>query len=356
MKKLVYSALALTLTGVPALATDNGWSGLDKEIESLSSSLQTANTAGPKIGGYVITSYRYSSDVDADPVAAGQQDQSGFQFDAIRLQVEGDAGKDYSYKVSFELSSGTATLKDAYAVWKIAESVKGKIGQFKEPVLRSALISDNKLLFLDRTFLGAALGTRDLGAMVSGSFDVVDWAVSVQNGTDSQAKEQAYTLRLTANVIGKSGSGLREGAYDAGDDTNVTVGLAYRDDTNLDDGTLIAGEASMTAGPFSVAAEIVDFDKGTAGAFGIDLMNAGSDVSDTTPWDVTVSFAITPEWEVQGRYEDADNTRNESSYSLGANYYVDGHNIKWQGQWKSVMSDGAVGDVDQFGLGLAVSF
>lgn len=355
MKKLVYSALALTLTGVPALAADNGWSGLDKEIESLSSSLQNANTAGPKVGGWVITSYRHSSDIDANGAAAGEPNQSGFQFESVRLQVEGDAGKDYSYRVSVDLKTGTALIKDAYATWKIADNVMGKIGRFKEPVLRSAIISDNKLLFLDRTFLGEALGRRDLGAQVSGSFDVVDWAVAFQDGSDGQADEHTYTLRATANVVGKSGSGKREGAYDAGEETNVTVGIAYQDDTNKDKGTIIAGEASMTAGPFSVAAEIVDFDKGDAGTFGLGLMN-GTDVADTTPWDVTVSYAITPEWEVQGRYEDADNDLDETSYSLGANYYVDGHNIKWQGQWKSVKSDGAVGDVDQLGVGLAVSF
>lgn len=356
MKKLVYSALALTLTGVPALATDNGWSGLDKEIESLSSSLQTANTSGPKVGGWVITSYRHSSDIDANGATPGDPKQSGFQFESVRLEVQGDAGNDYSYKVSFDLATGAAAIKDAYATWKIAEGIKGKLGRFKEPVLRSALISDARLLFLDRTLLGAVLGRRDLGAAVSGSFDVVDWYVAFQNGTDGIADEHTYTLRATANVVGKTGSGMVEGAYGAGDETNVTVGLAYQDDTNLDKGSLIAGEASLTAGPFSVAAEIVDFDKGTTGVYGLSLVN-GTDVSDTTPWDVTVSYAVTPQWEVQGRFEDTDNVADETSFSLGVNYYVHNHDIKWQGQWKSVKTDNtAIGDVDQLGVGLAVSF
>jgi hypothetical protein len=362
MKKLVYSALALTLTGLPALATDNGWSGLDKEIESLSASLSTADSNAPHINGWIRTSYRHSSD-DFYTGGSGNPDQSGFQFDTVRLNIEGDVSDNYGYKLSFDLGDGNGaghgpspngalTLRDAYATWRIAEGIKGKLGRYKEPVLHSALTPEPWLLFIDRTGLGAAMSQRDLGLAISGTFDVLSWWLSFQDGSDGQADEHKYTVRVTANLVGTAGDKLMEGAYGAGDNTVVTVGAAYQDDTFLDNGRIIAGEASLNMGPFSLAAEVVDFDTGTADVFGrTDILN---DVSNTTPWDVTVSYAITPDWELAGRYEDTDDNDNTTSYAIGVNYYVHGHDIKWQAQWRKINTDNAVGDSDQIGVGLTL--
>lgn len=367
MKKLVYSALALTLTGAPALATENGWTGLDKEIESLSSSLQSANPNAPSIGGWILTSYRHSSDIDGNGASAGTNDQSGFQFDSVRLELQGDAGNSYSYKISMELSdsndalhgqspNGSVELKDAYVKMHIYEGINGKLGRFKEQVVRSAMMSDNRLLFLDRTAIGETLGRRDLGLMVFGSFDVVDWSVSAQDGSDGQGDEHTFTLHASANIVGKAGMAKNEGAFGAGDETNVTVGLSLQDDGNLDKGRVVAVEAAMTSGPFSAAAELVDFDKGDAGTFGLAHGLIGNDVADTTPWDVTVSYLITPEYEIMGRYEDSDDADDTTGFSLGVNRYIDGHNIKWTAQWRTISTDNAVGDIDQLGVGLGVTF
>ncbi len=363
MKKLVYSALALSLTGLPALATDNGWSGLDKEIESLSSSLSTADNTGPHIGGYIRTSYRHSSD-DYYTGGSGAPDQSGFQLDNVRLELQGDVSDNYGYKVSFDFADGNGaghgaspnsagTLRDAYVTWKIAEGIKGKLGRYKEPVLHSALVNENHMLFLDRTALGEALKQRDLGLAVNGAFDVLSWYLSFQDGNDGQASEHKYTVRVTANLAGTAGDTLMEGAYGAGDNTVVAVGVAYQDDTTLDKGAIIAGEGSLNMGPFYLGAEIVDFDKGDAGTFGRSLYI--NDVANTTPWDVTLSYRITPDWELAARYEDNDDSDNTTSYAFGVDYYVHGHDLKWQAQWRKIKTDNAVGDSDQVGIGLSLT-
>lgn len=367
MKKLVYSALALTLTGLPAMATDNGWSGLDKEIESLSSSLSTADSNVPHIGGWIKTSYRESSD---DFYSVGGNDQSGFQFDSLRVEISGDVSDNYGYKISFDLGTGNGaghgdspngpgTLRDAYATWRIAEGIKGKLGRFKEPLVHSALVSDQNTVFIDRTSIGDALNDRDMGAMVSGSFDVVGWYLAFQDGADGQANDYRYTARLTATLVGTAGQTLMEGSYGAGDTTVVTVGVAYQDDTTLDKGTIIAGEVGLNMGPFSVAGEIVDFGKGDD-IGGVNTFNRSltiapfETVADTTPWDVTVSYLITPDWEVAGRYEDADDDDSTTAWALGVNYYVHGHDIKWQAQWKSISTDNAIGDSDQLAIGMTL--
>lgn len=356
MNKLVYSALAMTLSSAPVLASDN-WSALDQELNSLSTSLSAQNQSGPKVGGWVISSFRTSGD---DALQVGGNDLQGFQLDNVRLEVTGDAGSDYSYKVSFELRSGTATLRDAYAKWKVAEGVNGKMGRIKAAFFQSGLVANNRLLFLERTGLGDVFDARDLGIEFSGEFDTLNWFLSAQNGTDGQGDEHKFTARIRAALMG-NGTGKQEGAYGSGDEMNLSAGLAWMDDGNLDDGSILGIEAQLTSGPFSVAAEIADFDKGTAGVFGIDnpvlaqFGVVGLDVADTTPWDVTGSYMFTDMYEVGVRYQDMDDDEDTTAWTIGVNRYVQGHDIKWQAEWHHVTTDNASDDFDVIGVGLAVS-
>lgn len=359
MKKFAYGALALAAVGAAGQATDTGWSGLDQEINSLSASLATQNTTGPKVGGYIITALDYEADPpgitgdlngDGDTVDAGEgvafegDDTLGWDFRNIRLQVSGDLGQDYSYKVSFDLADGTAVLKDAYVDWKITDGIKGRWGQYKIPFVRSGLISKQKLLFLQRTAIGDRLGTRDLGFTVSGQFEMVNFWINAQNGVDGITKDMFYNARVTFDVMG-DGVAMLEGAYGAGDAVGLVVGGAIGEDSGLDDGMIWAIEAALTSGPFSVAAEMADFDE---------------DLGDNTPWDATASFMFTDQYEVAFRYEDYDTSENETSYGIGVNRYVAGHDIKWTLQWMHLDTDEESGgidfDRDQVSLGLTVGF
>lgn len=355
MNKLVYSALAITLCSVPGIASDN-WSTLDQELNSLSTSLQAQTQSGPKIGGWIISSFRASSDLQS-----GGNDLQGFQLDSARVEITGDAGNTYNYKLSFDFETGAAVLKDAYARWEIANGVNGKMGRYKTATIQSALIPDNRLLFLERSALGDLLNTRDLGFEVNGEFDMLKWAAGAQNGTDGQGDEHKFYGRLRANLMG-NGTGNVEGAHGSGDDSSLSASIAWQDDGNIEDGTILAVEVQMTSGPFSIAGEAADFDKGTAGAFGITngiLGQAGivgDDVADTTPWGVTGSYMFTDMYEAAVRYEDADDSEDTSSIKLGVNRYVQNHDIKWQVEWQTVKTDNAIGDFDVLGVGLAVSF
>jgi len=355
MNKLVYSALAMTLCSMPSLATDN-WSALDQELNSLATSLSAQNSGGPKVGGWVISSFRASSD---DALQIGGEDLQGFQLENVRLEVTGDAGSDYSYKVSFELNSGTATIRDAYARFKVAEGVFGTMGRFKPAVAQSGLSGNNRLLFLERSGLGDVFDVRDLGIGFNGEFDVIEWWLSATNGTDGQADEYKFSARLRAALMG-NGTGKVEGAYGSGGETNLSAGLAYQDDGGIDDGTLFVVEAQLTSGPFSLAAEAVDFDDSATG-FGIDnpvldqFGIVGTDVADTTPWDVTGSYMFTDMYEAAVRYQDMDDTEDTTAWTVGINRYVQGHDIKWQIEWHHVDTDNAAGEFDVLGIGLAVS-
>jgi hypothetical protein len=347
MKQFVYSALALTLAGVPAMAADSGWSGLDQQIDSLSASLTSyqGGSGGPKIGGFVMTSYRNSGDVsvgfdlDGDGTDDGANDLGGFQLDNVRVELTGDCGEDYSYKVSFDIASGTLETKDAYIKWKIIDQVSGKAGRFKMPILRSGLISENRLLFFDRTLLGSLFGGRDTGAQVFGTFDMISWWVTVQNGLDGQGDELKLGGRLEANLMG-TGVAMQEGALGANEENNLTIGVGASDDGVLDNGTAVAADVYFTAGPFSVTAEIADLDE---------------DIGDATPWDVTGSYLFIANYEGAVRYQDFDDADNTTMLSIGVNRYVKGHDIKWHLSWSTIDSDDSANEADLITLGLAAS-
>jgi len=375
MRKLVYSALALTLVSVPGFASENEWSSLDQEINNLSSSLSAQNAPGPRIGGYIKTSFRYSDDEDALFGAGNDEKEAGFKLDNVRIEITGDLGQDYTYKVSFDLASGTASLRDAFLCWKIGENVKGTWGNFKKPFLRSALIGDKNLLFYQRTALGDFFSVRETGLMFSGTFDTVEWYIHASNGTfgdpitDTNSKigdDFNFAARLVANLMG-AGVGKVEGAYGAGDETNLTVGLAWQDDTNIDDGTAIALDAALTAGPFSLAAEIVDFDDGdSAGDFpnkaggplhyGSDNTLADMDPAGATPWDITASYMFTDQYEAGLRYQDADDDDDTNAISACVNRYVQGHDIKWTLEYLHTSSDVDTAELDEWTLGLTGGF
>jgi phosphate-selective porin len=359
MKKFVYGALALAAVGAAGQATDVGWSGLDQEINSLSASLATQNTTGPKVSGYIITALDFQQDPpsitgdlngDGDTTDAGEgvafegDDILGWNFRSVRVEVSGDLGHDYSYKVSFDLADGPATIRDAYVDWKITDGIKGRWGRYKVPFVRSGLITESRLLFLQRTAIGDALGFRDLGVTISGQFEMVNFWVNAQNGTDGVVKDMFYNARVTFDVMG-DGVAAQEGAYGAGDALGLQFGAAIGDDSALDDGMVWAIEAALTSGPFSAHAEMADFDV---------------DLGDNTPWDATVSFMFTEMWEAALRYEDYDDSDNSTAYGLVLNRYIAGHDIKWTLQWYHTDTDLQAGgidfDTDEFSLGLTVRF
>ena len=348
MKKFVYSAVALTMATGASYAAETGWASLDQEISGLSSSLSAQNAGGPKVGGWIITSVRSQGDgvgidTDDDGTIDETTDKLGFQLDQVRLHVTGDVSNDYSYKIGFDLQNGDAELTDAYIKWKLMDGVNGMMGRFLYPTLKSATMDENKLLFLNRTFIGSLLYSdavrgRSEGFGVTGAFEMLGYTVAVQNGADSVADEFAFTVNVSADVMGK-GAGMVEGAYGAAEGTNLTVGGFYHDDGAIEDGNAFGIEAYFTMGALSAALNYVSFGEG----FG-----------DVSPYDVTASYLFTEQYEAALRYEDTD--LDATIISAGVNRYSAGHNLKWTLQYATIDVDGGEGPEDEIALGATLAF
>lgn len=372
MNKFVLSALALTTTGGLAAAGTGSeeWLTLDRELESLASTLDHHEGSGLTVHGFIRSSYVNSGDI-----AVGTSDLGGFNMDNIRLSVEGTVG-DFTVFVSAEGSSsvvpttGTTVLPfvtgsggafgvlDAYASWNINEMLRLTMGQFIAPVLGSAAINENHLLFLNHTVSGALFNARDTGVKLAGQYDMFGFWVSVINGGDVTGDELAYALRAEFYAMGGGVGSTVEGAYGSSQGNRLSVGAGYyNDDGAIPDNVAFAVDANFVSGPLSAAAEIVDYDTGAASATGLigPIGTAALEV-DSTPFSAQVGFMIVPDqWEAALRYQDLDTTTDTSIITVGINYYMSGHDAKWQLNFESVSDDVSAAEFDWFGIGLTAS-
>jgi hypothetical protein len=345
MNKFVFCTLAATMASGLGFAGSGSeeWSTLDKDIESLASSIATQDS-GLAVEGFIRSIYRNSSDIQVSPSG---NDLGGFFIENARLELNGSVG-DYGLKIQLDAGSqysgdNDATLLDAYGTFAITDQISGQMGQFRPPFLWSAQVEEDEFILINRTFNGSIWSSRDNGVMLTGTFSQLGFYVAAQNGDDGAGDELAFTGRAEFDALG-AGIGNVEGAYGADDGTNLTVGVAWYDDGNLTDGSAIAVDAGIVAGAFSVYGEVVDYDE----SFSV--------VGDTTPYSVTAGFMVSPdEWELAARYEDADDSADSNRITVGVNYYVQGHAAKWSVNYDTVDSDDSSIEVDTISFGLTVS-
>lgn len=320
MNKLVFGALALTLTSTAGFASENEWLSLDQEIDALASTFAVQGGAG--ISGWI--GANYATNGDADTADFGH---------SVRFNITGAVG-DYAYKVSLDslapaTTDGGVGILDAYVSFPCGDGLTTTFGQFKTPYNRSGLLAANRLLFIGRT--DEARSGRTQGIMLNGSFDALDWAIALQDGSDDGGDEYLMTVRATFDLMG-DGVGNVEGAYGAGDGMNATIGLAMSDDGAADTSDTNI-EFHMTGGAWSLGAEMDDVDGGDTGTA------------------MTASYMMTPDtWELAVRVENDGVDGHDDDVRFGVNKYVSGHDLKWQ------MDFDSGGDTDTITVGVLVSF
>ena len=99
MKKLVCSAIALSMTSAAGLASGSDWSTLDQEVQALTASISSSQDGGGmQLSGMIRSYYASSSDI----IIAGE-DLGGFTLENARVGISGERG-DYSYEVLLDLA------------------------------------------------------------------------------------------------------------------------------------------------------------------------------------------------------------------------------------------------------------
>jgi hypothetical protein len=127
-----------------------------------------------------------------------------------------------------------------------------------------------------------------------------------------------------------------------GDELDGTIGVSYMDmqDDSLD--AVLGIDFAMTMGQFSLQAELADAGDDTVGA------GLGE-----APFAITFGYLFADNMEAAYRHEDRDDAADTSVESFGLNYYLHGHNAKWQINY--IDDDAAADEVIAVGLTVGAS-
>ena len=290
MKKFVFSAAALTLTGT-AVANDD-WAQLDQDIQALSASVTGLEDHGMHLGGRIRTLYQNSGDIQV-----GANDLGGFSVRNARLYASGTTAGDIGYRVEVDFGNGAGAaqlgLLDAYLDIPVAGEISARVGQFRAHVSREALIDSGNLFFVERSAIGNHFSGRSQGLALNGDMGGFDWALTIQNGNDGTGDELFMALRGGIDLMG-GGTDLVEGAYGAGDEMEASAAVSYFSDDAVEDADGFLVEGSLASGQFSAQASILSLGDAVSLA-NVDNENAAASAgleADTTPFSVQGTFML----------------------------------------------------------------
>ena len=134
---------------------------------------QTGFMSKPKVGAYIIGSYKYSD-------LEGAHDGPGFNCRLIRVYVDGSIYKDFKYRIQFQANGEKPHVKDFFIEWAKYKEFSVKMGQFKraftfENPMNPWDVGAGDFSFLVQKMAGmgdrlgeANMGGRDQGIQVQG--------------------------------------------------------------------------------------------------------------------------------------------------------------------------------------------
>lgn len=332
------------------------WSEVDRSLESLSADLTSASSP-IHWGGFVKLSWARADDV---ATAGTKLDIDRFAINNARLYVSSSlAGWNVQIGLRGEQDSGNGFFGDVGTVGPerafevlVSREVFDElgplrdgevhIGRFRPPFLGSAMIEDNQLLFLNRTFNGERWDYFDQGVSGDARMGPLRGWIAVQNGTrDFAGDDVALTVRGMWDVVGDGFGYVHEGALDASAQFELCVGGAAYLDTTDNDASSQSLEARMTV------AERV---------FGqAELVDNGDGLGDLYSWEATLSVLVIKDIELAARYGDFERADGTKLWRFGINKYLRGHDVKVQLDYSDADSHAPRADVEVLQLGLVVS-
>ena len=342
MSRLRTSALLLSIaTGtVSAQQTNDAqWLDVDQELEQLAAATAVA-PAGLEFSmlwrmHYLDTNY---------PSTTGGA--SGIQWSELELDLSGQTG-DFAWHVGTEWGSTAGTLEEGYATYLKPSWGAFTVGRFKAPILRSAALPGDRLLFVDRSILGRAFDRYDQGIMAIGEVQGVHWMLAWQNGLDGTGVNHLHSGRVewrwgggVLNFEGAfSGQGHWNDPY-----TSATLGLTAFNEERSIDGDAYGFDFAVTRGFWYGHIEALHLSRDLTHYATTDIgMSPFSLEGSATPYSIAVGFVLVPEeLEIAARYESLDDSLGTHLRTIGLNYFDRGFDRRFQVNVTDV--DGALVD------------
>ncbi len=278
------------------------------------------------IGGFIQGQAEFGDPSDTRFVAGDR-----FYLRRARLGVKGSFAEHFDFTLQADVGSNSAgsvtgnraQATDAFIVWNKYDHANLTFGQFKTPYGYDQLMSDTKVITIERPLPSDSLTlSRQLGAMVSGSVlgKKLSYAAGLFNGSGVNTSINdndnfMYVGRVNGTVY-------------AGKTVKVTAGAGAF--TSRDTGTFNgrrsggAVDAQLAFGRGEINAEFLrtSFDRVT----GTDTKAQG--------WSVLGTWFLVPKTvQLLGRYEAYDPNRDAANddadlWTVGVNYLIKGDDLK----------------------------
>ena len=332
MNKFIFSAIAIAAASSTGFAAGSDWLQLDQDIASLNSTVTTSE--GANVGGLIRSSYR-----DGGPLGGFSNSNEVDTFDDARLWFGGSL-EEFTWRVSFDLATGGLVLQDAYVTWGCTDDLSVTWGRFIAAGVRSTGYDPENMLFIDRSEIGRVGYVWDAGVAIDGTYSGFGYHFSAQNGTDGTGDDLILTGHANYDI--GNGVGMQEGAMKAGDELDGTFSVTYSDMENDGIDAVLSADFAMTMGQLSGSIEYADGSD--------DVIGAGLGQS---PWALTLGYLFADNMEAAYRYQDKDNAAEDTINTVGLNWYLHGHNAKWQ--FNYIDDDSATDQIIAIGLTVGAS-
>lgn len=301
--------LGITPKGAPTFVTSTG------KVNKLS------------IGGFVQGQAEFGDAADSRTVAGDR-----FYLRRARIGVKGSFAEQFDFTLQADLGSNSlgavsgnrAQATDAFIVWTKYDAANLTFGQFKTPYGYDQLLSDTKVITIERPLPSDSLTlSRQLGAMVSGSVldKKLSYAAGLFNGSGVNTSTNdndnfLYVGRVSGTVASGPAVKLTAGAGAfASRDTGAFTGR--RSGTGLD------VQAVFARGEINAEFLRTHFDRVT-----------GTD-TDAQGWSVLGMYYLVPKTvQLVGRYEAYDPNTDAANddadlWTVGVNYLLKGDDLKF---------------------------
>ncbi len=254
-----------------------------------------------------------------------------------RVNVQGSFAEEFDFKAELDLAGGVgsanavrAQATDVYAQWSKHPHAQVRVGQFKTPYGHEQLYSDTKVLTVERTLGTDRIGIgRQLGVQLGGEIGNLTYALGAFNGNGTNVTfnddEGFLTAGRVSGTVWKSDRAqwsIGANGY-ASTDSSAPVApeLGFANNTFAGRRRAWGVDTQLSAGPLEVWGEMLRgrFDPATGAT------------RDLNSWYLAGAWTLTPKLQAVAMIDTLD-TPNASleTWTLGANYFIKGHDLKLQ--------------------------
>lgn len=280
-------------------------------------------------------------------------DNDRFYLRRARINFTGKFLEEFDFRLEGEFagtladtSSLRAQLTDGFITWNRHAEANIRVGQFKTPFGYEQLVSDPRLILIERSLVNDRLTQgRQLGMQVGG--DLLDkrlaYAAGVFNGNGANNNfnddDSFLSAARVSGVLWRKGTSVWSvgGNAFSSEDTSVSAtGFGFQSDTFAGERLGTGIDTQLTAGPFELWAEYLAVDWEPA---------AGTEIA-SDGWYVQGSYFFIPD-RLQAVLKaesfdpiDTDPIGPTETGTAGVNWYFKGHDLKLLLNYLRVRQDG----------------